>query len=50
MQLERVRDMDHMGYTYFWRNSLGQLVSPYFDTEDQAQEWLRQQLVDRFGE
>jgi hypothetical protein len=33
--------------TYFWRdNSVGKIVSPYFDSEDQAQEWLRQQLTD----
>jgi hypothetical protein len=46
MQLESVRDMDHRGHTYFWTDKLGKIISPYFDTEDQAQEWLRQQLVD----
>ena len=25
---------------------MGRLIGPYFDTEDQAQEWLRQNLVD----
>ena len=46
MVLERIRDHQTNTNTYFWRDSLGKLVGPYFDTEDQAQEWLRQNLVD----
>ena len=31
---------------YFWRDSRGRIISPYFDSEDQAQEWLREYLID----
>ena len=31
---------------YFWRDSSGKIIGPYFDTEDQAQEWLQQQLTE----
>jgi hypothetical protein len=47
MVLECIRDRWTNSDTYFWRdNSSGKLVGPYFDTEDQAQEWMRQNLVD----
>jgi hypothetical protein len=47
MVLECIRDRWTNSDTYFWRNnSTGKIISPYFDTEDQAQEWLRQNLVD----
>ena len=46
MILEHIRDSWTNSDTYFWRDSLGRLVGPYFDTEDQAQEWLTQNLVD----
>jgi hypothetical protein len=47
MILESIRDRWTNTDTYFWRdNSTGKLIGPYFDTEDQAQEWMRQNLVD----
>ncbi len=47
MVLECIKDRWTNTDTYFWRNnSTGRIVGPYFDTEDQAQEWLRQNLVD----
>ena len=47
MVLECIRDRWTNSDTYFWRNnSTGKIISPYFDTEDQAQEWMRQNLVD----
>ena len=47
MVLECIRDRGTNLDTYFWRNnSTGKIISPYFDTEDQAQEWMRQNLVD----
>ena len=46
MVLECIRDRWANSFTYFWRDSTGKIVGPYFDTEDQAQEWLRQNLVD----
>jgi hypothetical protein len=47
MVLECIRDRWTNSDTYFWRNkSIGKTISPYFDTEDQAQEWMRQNLVD----
>jgi len=46
MVLECIRDRWTNSDTYFWRNnSTGKITSPYFDTEDQAQEWMRQNLV-----
>ena len=47
MVLECIKDRWTNTDTYFWRNnSTGRIIGPYFDTEDQAQEWLRQNLVD----
>jgi hypothetical protein len=47
MVLEFIRDRWTNTDTYFWRDdSTGKIIGPYFDTEDQAQEWLRQNLVD----
>ena len=50
MVLECIRDRWTNSDTYFWRDSRGKLVGPYFDTEDQAQEWLRQYLIDNSPE
>ena len=46
MVLECIKDRWTNTDTYFWRDSLGRLIGPYFDTEDQSQEWMRQNLVD----
>ena len=46
-ELDSIRDLWTNTTTYFWREqSSGKVTSPYFDTEDLAQEWQRQNLVD----
>lgn len=46
MILDSILDRWTNTTTYFWRDAaLGKITSPYFDTEDQAQEWLREQLT-----
>ena len=37
-KLIRYRDAGMHSYTYFWTIN-GRVVSPYFDTENQAKEW-----------
>jgi hypothetical protein len=47
MILDSILDRWTNTITYFWRDAaLGRITSPYFDTEDQAQEWLCEQLID----
>ena len=47
MILDSILDRWTNTITYFWRdNSTGKIIGPYFNTEDQAQEWLRQQLTE----
>jgi hypothetical protein len=38
-KLIRYRDAGMNTYTYFWTID-GRVVSPYFDTENQAKEWI----------
>ena len=45
MELVKYRDAGMSTYTWFWVDSLGNIRSPFFDTEDQAQEWMRERLV-----
>ena len=45
MTLDSILDRWTNSFTYFWRDSLGSIISPFFDTEDQAQEWLREHLI-----
>lgn len=45
MKLVKYRDTGMNTYTYFWTNSAGHISSPFFDSEDQAQEWLTVQLM-----
>lgn len=40
MDLVRYRDAGMHTYTYFYVNEYKILVSPYFDTEEEALEWF----------
>jgi hypothetical protein len=44
MKLIRYRDAGMNTYTYFWKNSEHRVASPYFDTEQEAQEWYGDKL------
>lgn len=44
MELVKYRDAGMRSYTYFYVNSSKRTVSPYFDTEEEAEQWLEQQL------
>jgi hypothetical protein len=39
-ELVKCRDSGMNSYTYFWRIN-GQTISPFFETETEAQSWLR---------
>lgn len=39
MKLIRYRDAGMHTHTYFWTDSNHRVASPYFDTEQKAQEW-----------
>ena len=39
MKLIRYRDAGMNTHTYFWTDSKRRVVSPYFDSEREAQEW-----------
>jgi hypothetical protein len=44
MQLIKYRDAGMHTYTYFWWNEkYRRVLSPYFDSDAEAQEWLEQQ-------
>lgn len=40
MTLVKYRDAGMITYTFFYVNDKKQIVSPYFDTEREAEEWL----------
>jgi len=40
MQLVRYRDAGMMSYTWFYVNEKNHCISPYFDSEQEAQAWL----------
>ena len=42
MQLVKYRDAEMWTYTWFYVGDTGHIVSPYFETEKQAQEWFDQ--------
>jgi len=46
MKLIRYRDAGMNTYTYFWKNSEHRIVSPYFDTEKEAQEWYGDKVTE----
>lgn len=45
MELVKYRDAGMNTYTWFWVDENRRIKSPFFDTEDQAQEWLREKLL-----
>jgi len=50
MKLIQYRDSGLHTYTYFWISEDNQVVSPYFDTAEEAERWLELQnktLTDR---
>jgi hypothetical protein len=46
MVLEHIRDRWTNSVTYFWRDTTGKIIGPYFDSDEQAQAWLKQNSVD----
>lgn len=46
MELVRYRDAGMPTYTFFWINSEQKIVSPFFDGEAEANEWLNSRLND----
>jgi hypothetical protein len=49
MELVKYRDAGMSTYTWFWVDERNNIRSPFFDTEDQAQEWMREKLVAEFS-
>jgi hypothetical protein len=43
LKLIKYRDAGMSTYTYFWVNEKNQVVSPYFDNEQQATDWAQKQ-------
>ena len=39
--LVKYRDSGMNTYTYFWKNEQERVVSPFFDSEKEANEWLK---------
>lgn len=42
--LVKYRDAGLPTYTFFWVNNKNHIISPYFDTESEADEWLNTKL------
>lgn len=40
MTLIKYRDSGMHTYTYFWTDKNNRVVSPYFDSEYEAQQWM----------
>jgi hypothetical protein len=38
--LVKYRDAGMNTYTYFWKNSDNHTISPFFDSEREAQDWM----------
>lgn len=47
MKLVKYRDAGMHTYTYFYVNSEDRTISPFFDTEKEAEAWLNEQ-IDKF--
>lgn len=43
-ELIKYRDAGMHTYTYFWINKNGNVVSPYFNSEMEANEWLEREF------
>ena len=42
MQLVKYRDAGLPTHTYFWVDQENRVIGPYFDSEQEAQDWLAQ--------
>ena len=40
MNLVKYRDAGMSSYTYFYKNENNQMISPFFDSEKEAEDWL----------
>ena len=40
LELVKCRDPGMTSYTYFWKDPQNRTVSPFFNTESEAQEWM----------
>lgn len=45
MELVKYRDAGMNTYTWFWINQQRKICSPFFDSEDQAQNWMQEKLM-----
>lgn len=43
IKLVKYRDSGLHTYTYFWADSKHRVISPYFDTEHDAQQWIKEE-------
>jgi L-arabinose isomerase len=39
----KYRDAGMNSYTYFWKNEQERVVSPFFDSEKEAYDWIKEQ-------
>ena len=39
-QLIKYRDAGMATYTYFWKDKNNKIISPYFDSEQEAKDWV----------
>ena len=46
MKLESIKDMWTNTYTFFWRDANNKLIGPYFNSEQEAEEWLQENPTD----
>jgi hypothetical protein len=46
MRLIQYRDAGLHTYTYFWVSEDDRVISPYFDTAQQAEKWIGDQAKD----
>ena len=44
MELVSYRDAGMSTYTWFWVNAQRQVVGPFFDSEEEATEWMNQKI------
>lgn len=42
VELIKYRDIGMQSYTYFWKNENNQIVSPFFDREQDALAWTKE--------
>ena len=44
MTLVKYRDAGMSTYTYFYKNDKNHTISPFFNSEKEAEDWLKQQV------